>query len=81
MGLQFNGSNIPLITVKMQVQVLLNPNKNFLKYNYPDRPGITNIREKGDNMHIATFLGEDCPGANFINSSGGTYLVDEFIWP
>ena len=55
--------------------------QNFLKYNYPDRPGITNIREKDDNMHIATFLGEDCSGGNFTNSSGGTYLVDEFIWP
>ena len=41
--------------------------QNFLKYNYPDRPGITNIRGKGSNMHIATFLGEDCPGANFTN--------------
>ena len=55
--------------------------QNFLKYNYPDRPGITNIREKGPDMHIATFLGEDCPGANFTNSGGGTYLVDEFVWP
>ena len=55
--------------------------QNFLKPNYPARSGITNIREKGVNMHIATFLGEDCPGGNFTNSSGGTYLVDEFIWP
>ena len=55
--------------------------ENFLKPNYPARSGITNIREKGVNMHIATFLGEDCPGGNFTNSSGGTYLVDEFIWP
>ena len=55
--------------------------QNFLKYNYPERPGITNVREKGSNMHIATFLGDDCPGANFTNSGGGAYLVDEFVWP
>ena len=53
--------------------------QNFLKPNYPDRPGITNIRDKGTNMHIATFLG-DCSGGNFSNSSG-SYLIDEIIWP
>ena len=55
--------------------------QNFLKYDYPERTGITNVREKGPNMHIATFLGDGCPGANFINSGGGTYLVDEIVWP
>ena len=34
--------------------------QNFLKPNYPERPGITNIREKGADMHIATYLGSDC---------------------
>ena len=53
--------------------------QNFLKPNYPERPGITNIRDKGTNMHIATFLG-DCSGGNFSNSSG-SYLIDEIIWP
>ena len=53
--------------------------QNFLKPNYPDRPGITNIREKGVNMHIATYLG-DCSGGDFTNSSG-SYLIDEIVWP
>ena len=54
--------------------------QNFLKPNYPERPGITNIREKGADMHIATFLGEDCSNGNFSNSGGG-YKVDEIKWP
>ena len=53
--------------------------KNFLKANYPSRPGITNIREKGVNMHIATFLG-DCSGGDY-NNAGGSYLIDEIVWP
>jgi len=54
--------------------------QNFLKPNYPSRPGITNIREKGVNMHIATFLGPSCSGGDYTNS-GGSYLVDEIVWP
>ena len=54
--------------------------QNFLKPNYPSRPGITNIREKGANMHIATFLGPSCSGGNYTNS-GGSYLVHEIVWP
>jgi len=54
--------------------------QNFLKPNYPEREGITNIREKGDDLHIATFLGEDCSNGNFSNSGGG-YKVDEIKWP
>ena len=54
--------------------------QNFLKPNYPERPGITNIRDKGDDMHIATFLGEDCSNGNFSNSGGG-YKIDEIKWP
>ena len=54
--------------------------QNFLKPNYPERPGITNIREKGKNMHIATYLGPNCSGADFTNS-GGSYMVDEIVWP
>ena len=54
--------------------------QNFLKPNYPSRPGITNIREKGPNMHIATYLGPDCSGGDFKNSAG-SYLIDEIIWP
>ena len=53
--------------------------KNFLKANYPSRPGITNLREKGVNMHIATFLG-DCSGGDY-NNAGGSYLIDEIVWP
>ena len=53
---------------------------NFLKPNYPERPGITNIREKGKNMHIATYLGPNCSGADFTNS-GGSYMLDEIVWP
>ena len=54
--------------------------QNFLKPNYPERPGITNIRQKGDNIHIATYLGSDCSGGDFTNSSG-SYLIDEIKWP
>ena len=54
--------------------------QNFLKPNYPERPGITNIRQKGDNIHIATYLGSDCSGGNFSNASG-SYLINEIIWP
>ena len=54
--------------------------QNFLKPNYPERPGITNIRDKGDDLHIATFLGEDCNNGNFSNSSGA-YLINEIKWP
>ena len=54
--------------------------QNFLKPNYPSRPGITNIRDKGDNMHIATYLGPSCSGGDFTNS-GGSYLIDEIVWP
>ena len=54
--------------------------QNFLKPNYPERPGITNIRDKGDDLHIATFLGEDCSNGNFSNSGGG-YKIDEIKWP
>ena len=54
--------------------------QNFLKPNYPERPGITNIRQKGDNIHIATYLGSDCSGGNFSNASG-SYLIKEIIWP
>ena len=54
--------------------------QNFLKPNYPARPGITNIRDKGDDLHIATFLGEDCNNGNFSNSSGA-YLINEIKWP
>ena len=53
--------------------------QNFLKANYPARPGITNIRDKGVNMHIATYLG-DCSGGDFTNASG-SYLIDEIVWP
>ena len=54
--------------------------QNFIKPNYPERPGITNIRDKGDDLHIATFLGEDCSNGNFSNSGGG-YKIDEIKWP
>ena len=54
--------------------------QNFLKPNYPERTGITNIREKGDDLHIATYLGSDCSGGNFTNSAG-SYLIDEIKWP
>ena len=54
--------------------------QNFRKPNYPARAGITNIREKGANMEIATYLGSDCSGGNFTNSAG-SYLIDEIIWP
>ena len=54
--------------------------QNFLKPNYPERPGITNIRDKGDDLHIATFLGQDCNNGNFSNSSG-SYLINEIKWP
>ena len=54
--------------------------QNFLKPNYPSRAGITNIREKGVNMHIATYLGSDCSGGDFTNSAG-SYLIDEIVWP
>ena len=33
--------------------------QKFLKPNYHRAPGITNIRDKGDDLHIATFW-EDC---------------------
>jgi len=54
--------------------------QNFRKPNYPERAGITNIREKGDKMEIATYLGSDCSGGNFTNSAG-SYLIDEITWP
>jgi hypothetical protein len=54
--------------------------QNFIKPNYPERPGITNIRQKGDDIHIATYLGSDCSGGDFTNSSG-SYLIDEIKWP
>ena len=54
--------------------------QNFIKPNYPERPGITNIRQKGDDIHIATYLGADCSGGDFTNSSG-SYLIDEIKWP
>jgi len=54
--------------------------QNFLKPNYPEREGITNIREKGDDMHIATYLGPSCSGGDFSNSAGN-YLINEIKWP
>jgi len=54
--------------------------QNFRKPNYPERAGITNIREKGVKMEIATYLGSDCSGGNFTNSAG-SYLIDEITWP
>ena len=54
--------------------------QNFRKPNYPERPGITNIREKGAKMEIATYLGPSCSGGNFTNSVG-SYLIDEITWP
>ena len=54
--------------------------QNFRKPNYPARAGITNIREKGVNMEIATYLGSDCSGGNFTNSAG-SYRIDEIVWP
>jgi prepilin-type N-terminal cleavage/methylation domain-containing protein len=54
--------------------------QNFIKPNYPARAGITNIRGKGDILHIATYLGSDCSGGNFTNSAG-SYLIDEITWP
>ena len=54
--------------------------QNFRKPNYPERAGITNIREKGAKMEIATYLGSDCSGGNFTNSAG-SYLIEEITWP
>ena len=54
--------------------------QNFRKPNYPERPGITNIREKGVKMEIATYLGASCSGGDFTNSAG-SYLIDEITWP
>tara|TARA_B100001093_G_C26390540_1_gene826884 strand:- start:67 stop:657 length:591 start_codon:yes stop_codon:yes gene_type:complete len=54
--------------------------KNFLNPGYPERPGITNVREKGVNMHIATYLGPNCKKGDLINS-GGAYMIDEIVWP
>ncbi len=54
--------------------------KNFLSPGYPSRSGITNIRQKGVNIHIATFLGEGCKEGDYINS-GGAYMIDEIVWP
>ena len=54
--------------------------QNFRKPNYPERPGITNIREKGIKMEIATYLGASCSGGDFTNSAG-SYLIDEITWP
>ena len=54
--------------------------QNFEKPGYPARPGITNIRDKGVQMRIATFLGPDCKGGNFSNS-GGDYLINDITWP
>ena len=34
--------------------------QNFRKPNSPERPGITNIRETGAKMAIATYLGASC---------------------
>ena len=53
---------------------------NFEKPGYPSRPGITNIRDKGAQMRIATFLGPDCSDGNYSNS-GGHYLIDDITWP
>lgn len=53
---------------------------NFEKPGYPARPGITNIRDKGVQMRIATYLGSDCKGGNFSNS-GGDYLINDITWP
>ena len=53
---------------------------NFEKPGYPERPGITNIRDKGVQMRIATYLGPDCKGGNFSNS-GGAYLINDITWP
>jgi len=53
---------------------------NFEKPGYPERPGITNIRDKGVQMRIATFLGSDCKGGNFSNT-GGDYLINDITWP
>ena len=47
--------------------------KNFEKAGYPARPGITNVRDKGDDIRIATYLGEGC--------KGGDYKIDEVKWP
>ena len=54
--------------------------QNFRKPNYPERPGITNIREKGVKIEIATYLGASCSGGDFTNSAG-SYLIDEITWP
>ena len=54
--------------------------QNFLKPNYPAREGITNIRDKGDDMHIATYLGPSCSGGDFSNSAGN-YLINVIKWP
>ena len=54
--------------------------QNFIKPNYPERAGITNIRGKDDILHIATYLGSDCSGGNFTNSVG-SYLINEITWP
>ena len=54
--------------------------QNFIKPNYPEREGITNIRDKGDKMHIATYIGPSCSGGNFSNSAGN-YLINEIQWP
>jgi len=47
--------------------------QNFEKSGYPSRPGLTNIRDKGKDMRISTYLGEDC--------KGGDYKIDEVKWP
>jgi len=54
--------------------------QNFIKPNYPERAGITNIRDKGEKIHIATYLGSSCSGGDFSNSTGN-YLIDEITWP
>jgi prepilin-type N-terminal cleavage/methylation domain-containing protein len=54
--------------------------QNFIKPNYPEREGITNIRGKGDILHIATYLGPSCSGGDFSNSAGN-YLINEIKWP
>ena len=54
--------------------------QNFLKPGYPSKPGIINVRQKGNNLHIATFLGEGCKEGDYINS-GGAYMIDEIVWP
>ena len=66
--------NQPISTIDM------NQGTYFRKPNYPERAGITNIREKGAKAEIDTYLGSDCSGGNFTNSAG-SYLIEEITWP